>query len=155
MGAVGAEVYIALWISSSLYMNIMKIEKLKKNQLAHFKEKGCALPNKCYANCARIVYALGFGNYILCKIQENGKMVGHAVIESEGKYYDPTLQENSHTSRQYEFVKSYSKDELVAIMKKSGAQFEEDGGINGYPPALLDDGSIRCVDVPLTFQPFG
>lgn len=125
----------------------MKIKSLTKELLDHFINKNCTQPKMCFANCARIVFSLHFGNYVLCWVTEaDGQKHGHAVIEYKGDFFDPTLQAASLTNNQYQHVKTFTRDELIRLMEKHGAQFNNNAGtIEGFPPALMRDGSIQCV----------
>ena len=125
----------------------MKVELLNTLQLQRFVDKGCAEPNYCYKNCAQIVIGLQVGNYVLCRVTDSwGHWHGHAVVQINGAYYDPTLQKNSSLAQQYKFFRSFTRQELEKFMKESGAKFESNG-FSGFAPALFDDDSIKCVRV--------
>lgn len=127
----------------------MQITLAQPELLEHLEKKGCTQPNQCYANCARIVYSLQVGNYVLCKITDaNGRKHGHAIIGFNNNFFDPTLQKNSKLATHYEHIRTFTRDELIAFMKNEGGQFGDDG-YEGWPPALMADDSIQCIEVPL------
>jgi len=109
---------------------------------------GVTAPNQCYHNAARIVLGrlIPEAKYVLCWVKDvAGGTHGHAVIEFQGLYYDPTLQANSGISSSYIWFRTYDYAALVALLKnKFGPDFNSVGFI---PPALLPGGKVECVKV--------
>jgi len=127
----------------------MKITEVPEDVLFRWKEKGYTAANHCFANCSRLVFqtpAMGLG-YVLCWIDINGQRYPHAVISHRDNYFDPTLQ-RSNLECSYDFVKQYSRTELISAIVNGGGQYDEARGtIEGFPPSLLEDGTIACVGV--------
>jgi hypothetical protein len=128
----------------------MDIDDLPGETLKRLKEKGFVQANRCFANCARMVFqlpAMDF-EYVLCWLVDvHGQKHPHAVIGKSGKYYDPMLQGSPLVAR-YVHIESYSRAALIEAMVREGGQCDAQRGmLEGTPPALLADGRIRCIEV--------
>lgn len=125
-----------------------EITELPAKALGQMKDDGRTAPKGCYSNACKIVLSgkIPGAKYVLCWVADSaGGIHGHAVFESRGLYFDPTLQANSGISTYYKEVKTFTRDELVELLANEfGANFMSEGF---FPPALLPDGQVSCVEV--------
>lgn len=126
----------------------MQVTKLPDKTIEQMKQDGFAKPKHCYANSANVVLKKLFvgGQYVLCWMTDSaGGVHGHAVIEAQGSYFDPTLQANSGISTRYVHVQTFTRDELIAFIEQSCGKGSISTGF--APPALLPNGKIACIEV--------
>ncbi|MBO9734570.1 hypothetical protein QT199_014330 [Xanthomonas phaseoli pv. phaseoli] len=130
----------------------MKIITIPEGVLCQWEAKKYVVANHCFANCSRLVFHLptmGIG-YVLCWVNVDGQRYPHAVISCGDNNFDPTLQ-RSTLQRTYEFVRRYTRAELIKIITDGGGEYDDANGvISGIPPALCEDGTIACVEVELS-----
>lgn len=126
----------------------IQITKLLEKPLGQIRNDGLAEPKRCYSNVSQIVLSgkISGAKYILCWVRDSAEgLHGHAVFESDEKYFDPTLQANSGISTYYQHVKTFTREELISLLTSEfGANFMSLGFV---PPALMEDGQISCVEV--------
>ena len=129
----------------------MHVTEIPEDVVEKWETKGYLAANHCFANCSRLVFQLPAMNlgYVLCWVEIKGKKYSHAVISCKKSYFDPTLQK-SNGLRKYEFIREYSRVDLIDAMVNGGGNYDDETGtMEGLPPALHEDGTISCVAVSL------
>jgi hypothetical protein len=136
-------------------MNI-EVHKLNDQLLQRLQQDGLAVPNACFQNCfaTAVMFSAavpGGISYVLCwLIDRYAQRHPHALIGIDGKYCDPTVQANPDVFKfvaKYQMEKVLSREEAVQIFELGGGRISQiEGGveIEGIPPALFADGTIRC-----------
>nr|SHO02353.1 TonB-dependent receptor, plug [Moritella viscosa] len=86
-------------------------------------EFGLNMPKMCYMNGFLLVMQTlakkDFDiNYVLVEIEDtDGKIYPHAVVSSNGAFYDPTLEPQGLVeSTKYVLIKEFSTEEIVNLM---------------------------------------
>lgn len=140
----------------------MKIEitKIDSQLLGALRVHGLAASNACFQNCFGTVVTFGEAvpggmSYVLCWLVDKFcQRHPHAVVGMNGKFFDITLQEQSKAPTyvcEYVLERSLSRVEAIEMFNAAGGRIEKLGDaieIEGVPPALMADGSIRCELVP-------
>lgn len=132
---------------------LLNIKPTPENIYSLLKDYGYTAVGYCYENCFQAVVKYEIAEkYVLCIIQEKGKAdQGHAVISIDGKYYDPTLERHRFANQpKYIFVREFTKKQLVEYVSKSNEnreEYNEAGEKMIFPPAVLEDGRVACVEV--------
>ncbi|HHX8467910.1 TPA: hypothetical protein ACVO0H_004550 [Vibrio diabolicus] len=142
----------------------MKIEKMPEEILSAVRKYGLHMPKMCYMNCFGLfVQTLTNDNfdikYVLVDIDDGkGNSLPHAIIESKGCFYDPTLEPQGLIDQtNYTLVKQFSTEEIISLMQ---AQFTNEQiakmcqGVEPFWPlqkvgenkyAFVDDGSPTII----------
>ena len=133
----------------SSHVNEIVVSRIPDELFKNLQKNNCTGVSHCFANCALAVLNFNLADrYVLCFAQRVGEAkVGHALIKVGGKYYDPTLGSQDITNVTYYAHTEFSAQGLRDFIKSSQNISVSNGGAQAYPPALLADGSIRCVQV--------
>lgn len=109
----------------------------------------CTVSNQCFVNCTKAVLNFGLAEtYTLCFLEDPlGNLHGHALIKVNGLYYDPTLYGKGIYAKKYWLHTEMDKLELIKFIKDfHSIESTTITKTDSYPPALLSDGTVACVD---------
>ncbi|EIV8486386.1 hypothetical protein ACOIXD_004591 [Vibrio parahaemolyticus] len=142
----------------------MKIDRMPAEISALVDKYGLNMPRMCYMNSFGLFMQAVSNksldiNYVLVDIKdENGNTYPHAIIESAGCFYDPTLEPQGLVeSTSYTLVKQFSLEEIIVLMQSTFTNEQITNMCNGVEPfwplqkvgeeryEFVDDGSPTIV----------
>jgi hypothetical protein len=112
----------------------------------------CTVSNQCFVNCTSAVLNFGLADtYTLCFLEDPfDNLHGHALIKVNGLYYDPTLYSKGIYAKKYWLHSEMDKMELIDFIKNfNSIDSTTISKVDSYPPALLIDGTVACIDPDL------
>lgn len=135
-------------------MKKLQVSEIPRELMKMLINCQCTVPNQCFRNCALAVSNFDLADtYVLCFLEDhNGNKHGHALIKVNGKYFDPTLESQPFRAKEYWAHTEMTKDELRAFVTNwpQDIKINKNGEAPVFPPALLNNGDIACVEVSLT-----